>query len=211
MKYLYALLTLLSITAISAQEIDLKKDLPSTDILYVINLEDKRLEVPNNEDILLNLDPDMIEEITVIKSGSSPEFEAYKDKNVEGVIVITLKTTAETKAFFNELKRKNGLEIILLNKEDAEREVKVRLNDNQNTNILYKLNFEGKSFTLDSNKAFFNSVDPDDIESISVIKNQEGLIENDALDKDGVVVITLKVNERTKKLAKQLEKEQNKN
>ena len=202
---------LLSITAISAQEIDLRKDLPSTDILYVINLEDKRLEVPNNEDILLNLDPDMIEEITVIKSGSSPEFEAYKDKNVEGVIVITLKTTAETKAFFNELKQKNGLEIILLNKEDAEREVKVRLNDNQNANILYKLNFEGKSFTLDTNKAFINSVDPDDIESISVIKNQEGLIENDAIDKVGVVVITLKVNRRTKKLAKQLEKEQNKN
>jgi hypothetical protein len=219
MKNLLTLLSMLLIGSLSAQEIDIKSDLPSEDIVYVFSIDDEKIEVPNTDGVLNDLKPEWINNINVIKGNSIPTHIKTTYKDVRGVINIDLKSVKEAKAFFEELQTKlevvvikeNDQPVLSVKKVDASRDVKIRMNRNEEVDILLRIHIKGKVFTLDQEQQFLSEVDPEDIDAIRVLKDNASLVKYEAEDKDGVIEIMLKTNKRTEKLYKKLEKQQKKN
>ncbi len=212
MKQLLTLFALCTVLVVNAQEIDIKKDLPKHDIVYVLQLDDKELELPYSESVLDGLNPDMIESLNVIKKTNSAEFIAYASKDTEGIVIIKLLDTEESQLFFDAIKEKSDLEIVPLLRESQENEVKVRLRGkSDDTNILFQIIIDDKTFDFDSNQEFLGDINPDDIKSIDVIKDKDGLKKYEASDKDGVIIIRLKENKSSKALLKKLEKDKKEN
>lgn len=221
MKLLTITLSLVLAIGLSAQEIDIQKDIKVSvdqiskngkqEILYVVQLNDKKLELPYSENIMIDLQPEMIDELNVIKRGNTTEFEAYREKKVDGVIIIKLKNDSESKSFFEALQEKMSLEIINLNKEDAEREVKVRFRDSPDLQPLIKVEIEGKVFIVDREILISDQLDPNNIENITVLKGEEALKAHSTEGKNGVIIIKMKDNKAGKKLLKKLEEKKEKN
>ena len=190
MKLLLILLRLCTIFTVHAQEIDSKKNFPKQDIVYVLQLDNEKLELPYSVSILDSLNPEMIESMNVIKKTSSAEFVNYVSKDRKGIVIIKLLDAEESQLFFDAIKEKSDLEIIPLLKESQENEKKVRLRGkSDNSSILIQIIIDDKTFDLDSSRECL-----DDIKSIDMIKDEEGLKKYDAFNKDGVIVIKLKEN-----------------
>lgn len=83
-------------------------------------------------------------------------------------------------------------------------------NDLLKEDIIYVISIDGKQIEISKIDDVLNDLDPEDIESINVLKDEASLIKYKAEDKDGVIEIRLKANQRTEKLLKKLEKEQKK-
>lgn len=221
MKLLPILLSFTLVLGLNAQETDIRKDIKNSveqigqdgkqAILYVVQLDDQKLELPYTENIMVNLQPEMIDELNVIKKGKSAEFDAYRDKKVDGVIIIKLKNDLESKRFFDALKEKAAIEIVKVNKEDIDHEVKVRFRDSPELQPLIKVEIEGKVFTVDREILITDQLDPNNIENITVLKGEEALKIHKKAGENGVIIIKMKDNKAGKKLLKKLEEEQKKN
>jgi len=218
MKNLLTLFLMLLIGSLSAQEIDIKSEFPAENIIYVISIDDEKIEIPSTDGLLNDIKSEWIENITVIKGNSVPLQIRTTYEDVQGVINIGLKSGVEARAYFEELQtslevlvvKENGKPVLSVKKVDASRDGKVRLNRNEDVDILLRIHIQGKVFTLEEDQKFLSEVDPEDIDSINVLKDEASLVKYEAEDKDGVIEIMLKTNQRTEKLLKKLEKEQKK-
>ena len=113
MKLLPILLSFTLVLGLNAQETDIRKDIKNSveqmgqdgkqAILYVVQLDDQKLELPYTENIMVNLQPEMIDELNVIKKGKSAEFDAYRDKKVDGIIIIKMKDNKAGKKLLKKL------------------------------------------------------------------------------------------------------------
>lgn len=208
MKQLLSLLVLCTVLIVNAQEVDINKDLPKNDIVYVLQLDDKEIKLPYSERIPDGLNLEIIESLNVIKKTNSAEFIAYASKDTERIVIIKLLDTKKSQLFFDAIKEKSDLAIAPLLRESQDNERKVRLRGkSENTNILFQIIIDDKTFDFDSNQEFLGDINPDDIKSIDVIKDKDGLKKYEASDKDGVIVTRLKKNKSSKALLKQLEKD----
>jgi len=179
------------------------------EILYVIQYDEQSIEISGDENILAEMNQEMIASMNVIKKSSGKLFEPYENRNLEGVIIITLKSTSEAFAFFEGLAKRDDATLKIIQKEDLGKEVKVRFNESSFANILLEIQIDGQTFILNDQQKFLSEIDPNDIESINVIKTQEELKAYAAEDKDGLIKVTLKLNKDTKKLLKKLKEAKN--
>jgi len=228
MKYLLTLLTIVCFSTLSAQENETLKELEFNSVLastgfeqanaklfYVISLNDETIEIPYSENLLIDLKPDMVESINVVKRSPNSSFDPYRLKKVNGVIMLRLKDSPAIKALFEEVRKVAEIKIIPADEEGVDKEVKVMINGNEDADVLYQIEIDNNKLNLDTNLIFINEIRPDDIKNISVLKDSDSLALFGAKGKDGIIIISLKKNETTEKLRVQLEelaqKEKDKN
>lgn len=210
MKKLLTVLVLLSIGSLNAQEVVMKAKPNTEDIVYVISIGDEKIEVPNSKNVLNDLDPNWIDNINVFKGNSIPVRIRTTYKDIRGVINIDLKSDKAARAFFEQLKdslpvivvKETGTRIETIKNMDTSQNLSIRTNSNSAIDALVRINHEGVYYILDFKE--FQDINPNDIKDITVIKEKETLVKNNAEDRPGIIDIKLKNNERTDELIKRV-------
>jgi TonB-dependent SusC/RagA subfamily outer membrane receptor len=141
-----------------------------------------------------NIDPETIKSITVLKGKSATDL--YGEEAADGVIEITLKTgevkvikpSESNSGTLRVLERSSNQKILQVDTVYSipKSETTLRLNNSVNKDVLFIVDGnEVDSFTV-------NNLSADNIESISVLKDQAAIKEYGEKGKNGVVIVTTK-------------------
>lgn len=177
----------------TSKKIDLKKvtkvpfdELPIQDKPLIV-VDDKVQEATFD---MKSMDPNTIHSVTVLKDKSATAL--YGDKGKNGVVVIVTKPFNEANVEYND----NIKGSIRLNKKSLEG-VQVKVNDKDNLKFGNKNSNAKPLFVVDgvvkgTDQSAIGSINPNDIESINVLKDKVAVEKYGEEAKDGVIEITTK-------------------
>ena len=130
------------------------------------------------------IDPNTIESISVIKGESAENL--YGEKGKEGVIEITLKKGTNTVDLNTPIQNTNNEKVNLKGTAPVGSSFKIRTSDGSPINALIVID------GVISDKSRMDALDPNNVESINVLKNKSTVDKYGEKGKEGVIEITTK-------------------
>lgn len=193
-------------------------NLESKNPLYTINLDGKTISL-GKFGTLENIDPNWISSINVLKGQSA--YSLYGNKGKDGVVIIDLKSSDESRAYFEEeLKRYKHLTEINELQDASHTETQENTITPSSTSVTVKAKGQfnylenpplvvielGEERLEMQTIGKLNTINTELIDEINVLKDKASLALYKAEDKPGIVLIKLKDNKKSAKEFKKIKK-----